>query len=109
MVNILEKEIKKFIEEIRPTVEIRDKLDIGYTFIDNSLEIFEVRPQWDNPKTIIHSPIAKTKFIKSKNIWKVYWMRASGKWVLYDPTPVVKTLSEFFIVLKKDKYGAFWG
>jgi hypothetical protein len=109
MKHILEQEIKQFLKEIRPPIEIRSKLDIGYSFIENSLEIFEIRPRWDDPSIIMNSSVAKTKFIKSKNIWKIYWKRANGKWVIYDPKPEVKTLSEFFKILKKDEYCVFWG
>ncbi|MFZ5430428.1 MAG: DUF3024 domain-containing protein [Bacteroidota bacterium] len=37
----------------------------------------------------MNSPIAKARFIASRNIWKVYWMRASGKWETYKPEPEV--------------------
>ena len=109
MSHILEQEIKQFIKEIRPPMEIRNKLDIGFTFINNSLEIFEIRPRWDDPSIIINSSVSKTKFIKSKNIWKIYWKRASGKWVLYDPQPQVRTLSEFFQILRNDDSHCFCG
>ena len=109
MINIIEKQIQKFIDEIRPPAEIRDKVDIGYKFQDNSLEIFEIRPRWDDKKEKIHSPVAKTKFVKSRGVWIVYWMRASGKWERYKPDPEVNELSIFFDVLKTDKHGCFWG
>ena len=107
--DVIENQIQKFIEKIRPPVAIRKKLDIGYSYNDRVLEIFEIRPRWDNKKLKMNSPVAKTRFVKSKGVWIIYWMRASGKWVRYKPNPEVKTISKFFEILKTDKYGCFWG
>ena len=56
--------IKQFVESKRPPIDIRDQLDIGYTYTNNTLEIFEIRPRWDNPDEIMHSPLAKARFVK---------------------------------------------
>ncbi|TKB72489.1 MAG: DUF3024 domain-containing protein [Nitrospira sp.] len=45
--------------------------------------IFERRPKWDNPKEWIESPVAKRKFIRSANKWRLYWRRADLKWYEY--------------------------
>jgi len=109
MAHVLEQEIKKFIDSIRPPTDLRDKLDIGFSFQNNILEIFEIRPRWDDHNIKISSSVAKTQFIKSRNIWKIFWMRANGKWELYPPKPEVGNLSDFFKILQKDQHGCFWG
>jgi hypothetical protein len=68
MVHILEQEIKSFINSIRPRTDVRDKLDIGFSFQNNILEIFEIRPRWDNPNIKLNLSVAKSQFIKSRNI-----------------------------------------
>lgn len=88
---------------------MRDKVDIGYNFCDNTLEIFEIRPQWDNEKEKNHLPIAKAKYIKSRNKWNIYWMRANGNWERYEPNLEINELTDFFEILKTDKHGCFWG
>lgn len=108
-INLIEASIKKMIEEMRPPAHIRDDLDIGYSFQNNTLELFEIRPIWDNMKEKIQSPFSKTKYIKSKGIWRIYWMRASGKWELYEPDPEVKDISDFFVIVKEDKHACFFG
>jgi len=107
--HIFEIEIKQLIELIRPPVDLRDQLDIGYSFVDYTLEVFEIRPRFDNPAVYLNIPIVKTKYILSKSIWKIYWMRANGKWVSYQPHAECKTLKEFFVLLEEDKHGCFWG
>ena len=97
------------VEAMRPEPAIRDELDIGYTRENSRLEIFEIRPRWRDPSKIYHSPIAKATFVKSKSIWKLYWMRASMKWVSYQPHPECNTVDEVFAVIKEDAKGCFFG
>ncbi len=109
ILNFEEKIIANYIESIRPPVEVRKQLDIGYTFENNELIIFEIRPFFMDETKIINSPFVRTKFVKSRKIWKIYWMRASGKWELYEPDPIVKDLPAFFEILDLDEYGCFRG
>jgi len=74
--------IKLFVEGLRPNEEIRNQLDIGYSFEKNTAEIYEIRPDWQDNSIKNTFPFAKFKYIKSKKVWKLYWMRASGKWEL---------------------------
>lgn len=109
MINFTEKRIKTFVEAMRPPVEYRDELDIGYQFEKNSLEIFEIRPQWNNRKNILHLPFAKARYIKNKEIWKLYWMRGNGKWESYQPNPEVTSIDEVFQIIDEDEYHCFKG
>ncbi len=108
-INFIEKQIEILVESLRPPKEMRDKIDIGFTYSKYTLEIFEISPKWDNEKEMTHMPIAKTKYVKSQEIWKIYWMRANGKWEAYPPQREVKTINEFFEILKKDDHACFWG
>ena len=108
-IDFIENQIKTFIEGMRPHKEIRDQLDIGYKYENSVLEIFEIRPHFEIKDKIIYGSFAKTRFIKSRNLWKVYWMRASGKWELYEPNPEVDHIKDFFKIIDEDKYGCFKG
>ncbi len=101
--------MENFMEEIRPPEEIRDQLDISYKIDGQSIVIYEIRPHWDDPNKKIESLIAKTTYIKSKNHWKIFWLRADLKWHSYSPVPIVKTLKEFNEIVEGDSYGCFWG
>ena len=101
-----ELEIKRYakimdgiIEKRRPPAHILDKLDISYRIYGKSIEIFEIRPVWNNPAEKIQSPIAKATYVKSSDTWKIYWMRADLKWHGYEPVPSVKTLAEFLKIV----------
>ena len=101
--------IENFIEKKRPPVEIRDQLDIGYSYENGVLEVFEIRPFWKDQSKKLNIPVAKSKFIKSRNIWKIYWQRANGNWDPYEPQNEMRDLSEVLKIIEEDKHGCFWG
>jgi len=45
-----ERDIAKFMERRRPPPHIRPKLDLGYKIEGQSVEIFEIRPDWQNQR-----------------------------------------------------------
>lgn len=107
--SIIELQIQTEVEKLRPEEEIRGELDYGYSFTDNTLEVYSIRPRWNHKNEKFHSPIIKCRYVKSSHIWKIYWMRASGKWVSYEPHPIAKDVQEIFSVLNDDEYGCFFG
>ncbi len=46
----VEKLVGQFVERKRPPIHIRNKLDYSFKISNQSFEIFEIRPQWDDPK-----------------------------------------------------------
>ena len=104
-----EKELEKFISQRRPPAHMRDKIDLGYRMINQSIELFEIRPQWRNPSVKQEHTIAKATYTKSGKCWKIYWQRADLKWHRYDPVPTVKTLEDFLQTVTEDKHACFFG
>ncbi len=104
-----EKLVGAFVEQRRPPAHIRHELDLGFRMTGQSIEIFEIRPRWNFPNEQIEEVVAKTTFVKTKNIWKVYWQRADMKWHQYEPNPEVWTLEEFLDIVGRDEYACFFG
>lgn len=98
--------MEAFLERKRPPEHIRPKLDVGYKIEGQSIII---HPLWDDASKIIYPEVAKTTFVKAKNHWKVFWLRADLKWHAYGPKPAVKTLSDFVKLVEEDAHGCFWG
>ena len=104
-----EKAVARYVEKKRPPAHIRPELDLGYKLEGQSVEIFEIRPLWDNPEKKIEEAVAKATYVKSKRVWKVYWQRADLKWHRYDPDPEVNSIEEFLDVVERDEHCCFYG
>ena len=105
----VEKAVAEFVETRRPPPHIRPKLDFAYRISDQSVEIFEVRPVWDDPTKKMEHPVAKATYVQSRRIWKIYWMRADLKWHSYSPTPQVGVIEKFLSLVGEDKHACFFG
>ena len=102
--------LENFVARLRPdTEEVRKKLDYGYNIENQTVYLFEIRPDWKNSEIIRQLPFAKTTNVKSSDTWKIYWMRGNGKWYPYDPAPTVPSLKKFLEIVKSDEYHCFFG
>ncbi len=98
-----------YVDAHRPPAHVRSRLDIGFRVSNQSLELFEIRPRWDNPSEILEHSFARTTFVKKTKTWKICWMRQDLKWHSYEPVPEVGTLEEALSVVSEDAYGCFHG
>jgi hypothetical protein len=105
----IEKSVSAFVEERRPAPHIRPQLDLGFRVSGQSVELFEIRPQWDKPEIKRESSYAKATYVRTQGIWKVYWKRADLKWHSYEPVAEVAAIDDFLAVVQKDEYGCFFG
>ncbi|MEI5984894.1 DUF3024 domain-containing protein [Sphingobacterium sp. PU5-4] len=109
-ISMVEVQLKNFVEARRPKEEkIREKLDFGYSWDGQTAFLFEIRPQWNDPTNILELPFAKLRFVKSSKLWKLYWMRGSGKWEAYEPKPENVNLQLLLDEIDHDGYGCFFG
>lgn len=105
----VEKAVSAFIEKRRPPLSVRPELDLGFRISGQSVELFEIRPQWDKPQLRHERPFAKAIYVRTQGLWKVYWMRADLKWHSYQPDAEVKGVEDFLAVVAKDEYACFFG
>jgi hypothetical protein len=105
----IEFEMKGFLARRRPPDEIRDEVDLSYRVRGQSVEIFEIRPRWRDPGVKMEIPVAKATYVRTREIWKIYWQRSDLKWHGYEPLPAVGSLRVFLTEVDKDPYGCFWG
>jgi len=101
--------MENYISKVRPEPEIRNQLDIDYEIKGQSVILNEIRPAWNNPKEILTLGYAKATYLKSKNIWKIFWKRADNKWHSYKPKSDVTELKDFLAIVEQDEYGCFKG
>jgi hypothetical protein len=105
----MEKLVRGFVEKRRPEPLLRPELDIGFRIDSQSFEIFEIRPGWNDPSQKEQFPVAKATYVKSRKIWKLFWMRADLKWHSYSPFPESPSLEKILDEIDKDSHGCFWG
>lgn len=104
-----EKALTDFMARRRTPPHIRDQLDLDYRMDGQSVEIFEIRPDWKDDSVRHESPVAKATFVRTQGLWKVFWMRADLKWHSYEPKAAVNTLKEFLGAVDRDEHGCFFG
>lgn len=105
----VEKAVLAFLEKRRPLPHVRPKLDFGYRITGQSLELFEIRPQWDKSSVKRKHPFAKATYVKTTGTWKVFWRRADLKWHGYEPAPHVDSVERFLDIVSEDKHACFFG
>ena len=103
-----EKMLDEFLVEHRPPMHVRNQLDINYRIVNQSVEIFEIRPHFQDPLIQIEKPVAKATFVKIQKLWKVFWQKSDLKWHRYEPVPEVKRLEEFLDVVGKNEFDCFF-
>lgn len=104
-----QKAMRSYIEANRPPPEIRSQLDLGYRISGQSVEIFEIRPDWKDPTEKMENPVAKSTFVRRSGLWRIYWQRADLKWHRYEPVPEVESLIGFLEVVEADEFCCFFG
>ena len=105
----IKKAIDAFMALRRPHPTIRSQLDFGYRIVGHSVELFEIRPQWNDESKILHRPFAKMMYVRSKNHWKLFWQRADLKWHSYPPAPLAKSIEEALKIVSEDDHCCFFG
>lgn len=103
------KVLSHFLERRRPPVHLRNQVDIAYRITGHHVELFEVRADWQDASRKIEIPLAKATFVRTRNCWRVFWMRQDEKWHRYEPAAEVASLDAFLTVVDQDAYSCFFG
>ena len=101
--------LKAFLECKRPPPHSRSQLDFGYAVVGQTVEVFEIRPDWQYPTITCHRPLARMRFVRSSNEWRLYWMRKDLKWHAYEPSPRHVSLQSALDVVTADDHCCFFG
>ncbi len=101
--------MESWLARRRPRAEIRSELDYSYLLERNTFVLCEVRPNYRTGKDWKEFPFAKIRYVKSRDIYNIYWQRANGKWIAYDPVPSVGNLAAAVAVIDADAHGCFYG
>jgi len=96
------------LEKVLP--ELKKQIDHDYEVDGQSVTMFEVRPAWrGHPGEVTRRGFAKFRYVKSSELWHIYWMRQTGKWDSYEPASAACSLEEALTIIDTDTYGCFFG
>lgn len=101
--------MEEWLNRKRPSEEMRPKLDYTYLLERNTFILCEIRPNYRTGKDWRKLPFAKIHYLKSKKVYKIYWQRASGKWLAYDDPSETESLRSAIKTIDDDMYGCFYG
>jgi hypothetical protein len=101
--------LKAFLERKRPPPHIRSQLDFGYAVVGQTVDVFEIRPDWQDPTITHHRPFARMRFVRSSNEWRLYWVRKDLKWHAYEPSPLHVSLQSALDAVTADDHCCFFG
>ena len=93
----------------RSSVLFRDELRYEYAIDGYNIIISECRPRWDNQAEWMQNPFAKIKFTRKTSDWTLYWQRANGKWLAYEPIAPTKELLVLVNEVDTDPLHTFFG
>jgi hypothetical protein len=101
--------IEDWLRNIRPDEEMRPKLDYTYLLERNTFILCEIRPNWKTMKDWQKLPFSKIHYLELADVYKIYWPRANGRWLNYDPKKETKTLEDALKTINEDAFGCFFG
>ena len=106
----------KYIETVvgklckgRSPSHLSDQLRAVYVVEEDEVTVYEERPHWNNPREWTSSGIAKFKYNRKQNVWKLYSMKQNLKWSPYEPLPESTRIDRLVVEVDKDPNGAFFG
>jgi hypothetical protein len=100
---------ESFWSRHRPPLHLRDRVREGQRFTGQSIELFLVRPAFRRPGEFAEESIAKLTYVRSRNVWHLFWKRADGKWHRYPPRPEAKSLAAALGIIHEDANACFFG
>ena len=106
------KRIEKTVGEMcerRSPAQYRDELRTTFEVKGYDVTVYEERPHWKNPEKWTKEPVAKFKYTRKDDVWKLYWMRSDLKWHSFEPSSRKKTLEALVKEVDSDPHGAFFG
>ena len=98
-----------FWSQRRPPLRIRDQIREGQRIEGQHIELFFVRPVWDDPTRHTEEPIAKLTYVRTSQTWRLFWQRADLKWHRYPPHPEAASLDAALRIIDQDAKACFFG
>jgi Protein of unknown function (DUF3024) len=93
----------------RVPAHVRHQVRQGFTIAGSAVELFEERQHYLQKDRWIHEPVARFRFVATRELWQLYCMHRDLKWHSYEPLPAAGTSEILFRAVQEDPTGIFWG
>lgn len=57
----------------------------------------------------MRSPVARLRYMKSRRIWRLYWVDSNDRWHQYPELPWAPDVGELLAEIDRDPTALFWG
>jgi len=99
----------EFLSRHRPPPEIRDKVDYRADIKGQEVTISEVRPRYDDETRKAEHPFAKARWVGTRKVWRLFWMRGDLKWHSYESFPESPNIGTLLEEVTRDPHCCFFG
>lgn len=97
------------LSEPSPDPGVRARLRIGCRFEGPAVLLYEARPHFEPPHQWREEPVAKFRYVKSRQVWQLFCMHRDLRWHVYHRLPESPDLSSLVAEVEQDPTGIFWG
>jgi hypothetical protein len=88
---------------------VRDRLRHGFRLGASDVVIYESRPHFMPPHDWFEHEVAKFRYIKAANEWRLYCKCRDLRWRANQPMASADTFEALFTEVRRDPTHIFWG
>jgi hypothetical protein len=93
----------------RIPVHVRHELRLGFRIEGHAVVLFEERPAYRPPHDWQELPVAKFRYVRTRNTWQLYCQHRDLRWHTYDRMASARTLDRLLREVDSDPTGIFFG
>jgi len=90
-------------------IEHRDKLRVCFKIEENSVTLYEERPAFMKPGTLVESNISNFQYDAKTSLWTLYCRDQYSHWHKYDVFDPSLDFDDLLQEVEEDPTGIFWG
>ena len=90
------------LQQRRPPERVRAQVNLAGAGVGHTADLFEVRPQRNDPGVTRHTPVARTRSVGSAHGWRLCCQQADLKRHGSKPRPTRATLHDALAVVDED-------
>jgi hypothetical protein len=95
--------------DARVPSHVRNQLRLGFRITGHDVLLFEERPAFRPPHDWQELPVAKFRYVRSRDVWQLFCQHRDLRWHTYEPMPSARTFESLLQEVDSDPTGIFFG